>query len=58
MESYIHFNARVGVLVEVNSETDFVANTDEFKQLAKDIALHIASCQPEVAVAARTSPRT
>ena len=46
VESYIHFNARVGVLVEVNSETDFVANTDEFKQLAKDVALHIASANP------------
>jgi elongation factor Ts len=43
IESYIHFNNTVGVLVEVNSETDFVANTDEFKQLVKDIALHIAS---------------
>ena len=41
--SYIHFNKTVGVLVEVNSETDFVANTEEFRQLAKDIALHIAS---------------
>ena len=46
VESYIHFNARVGVLVEVNSETDFVANTDEFKQLAKDVAIHIASANP------------
>jgi elongation factor Ts len=46
VESYIHFNNRVGVLVEVNSETDFVANTDEFKQLAKDVALHIASANP------------
>ncbi|MGZ4109306.1 MAG: translation elongation factor Ts [Actinomycetota bacterium] len=43
IESYIHFNASVGSLVEVNCETDFVANTDEFKQLAKDIALHVAS---------------
>jgi elongation factor Ts len=43
IESYIHFNHTVGVLVEVNCETDFVANTDEFGQLAKDIALHIAS---------------
>jgi elongation factor Ts len=43
VESYIHFNATVGSLVEVNCETDFVANTDEFKQLAKDIALHVAS---------------
>jgi len=43
VESYIHFNHTVGVLVEVNCETDFVANTDDFAQLAKDIALHIAS---------------
>jgi elongation factor Ts len=43
VESYIHFNNTVGVLVEVNCETDFVANTDDFTQLAKDIALHIAS---------------
>jgi elongation factor Ts len=43
IDSYIHFNNTVGVLVEVNSETDFVANTNEFKQLVKDIALHIAS---------------
>jgi elongation factor Ts len=43
IDSYIHFNNTVGVLVEVNSETDFVADTDEFKGLVKDIALHIAS---------------
>ncbi|MGZ5351751.1 MAG: translation elongation factor Ts [Actinomycetota bacterium] len=43
IESYIHFNNTVGSLVEVNCETDFVANTDDFKQLAKDLALHIAS---------------
>jgi elongation factor Ts len=43
VESYIHFNFTVGSLVEVNCETDFVANTDDFKQLAKDIALHVAS---------------
>jgi elongation factor Ts len=42
VESYIHFNATVGSLVEVNCETDFVANTDDFKQLAKDVALHVA----------------
>jgi elongation factor Ts len=46
IESYIHFNARVGVLVEVNCETDFVANTDEFRRLARDVALHIASARP------------
>jgi elongation factor Ts len=43
IESYIHFNGTVGSLVEVNCETDFVANTDDFKQLAKDLALHVAS---------------
>jgi elongation factor Ts len=43
VEAYIHFNNTVGVLLELNCETDFVANTDEFKALAKDIALHIAS---------------
>lgn len=43
IDAYVHFNNTVGVLVEVNSETDFVANTDEFKQLVKDVALHIAS---------------
>ena len=43
IDSYIHFNNTVGVLIEVNSETDFVAHTDEFQRLVKDIALHIAS---------------
>ena len=46
IESYIHFNHSVGVLVEVNCETDFVANTDEFRDLARDISLHIASAGP------------
>jgi elongation factor Ts len=44
--SYVHFNGRVGVLVEVNCETDFVARTDDFQALAKDLALHIASAKP------------
>jgi elongation factor Ts len=43
IDSYIHFNNTVGVLIEVNCETDFVANTADFTQLVKDIALHIAS---------------
>ena len=43
IDAYIHFNNTVGVLVEVNCETDFVANTDEFRSLVKDLALHIAS---------------
>jgi elongation factor Ts len=44
--SYIHHNRKVGVLVEVNCETDFVARTDDFKNLAREIALHIASAAP------------
>lgn len=44
--SYIHHNGKVGVMVEVNCETDFVARTDDFKNLAKEIALHIASAAP------------
>ncbi len=46
IESYIHFNGEIGVLVELNCETDFVARTDDFKALAKDIALQIASAKP------------
>src|SRR2546430_16642689 len=44
--SYIHHNGKVGVLVEVNCETDFVARTDDFKQLVKYIAEHIAAAAP------------
>jgi elongation factor Ts len=43
VDAYVHFNNTVGALVEVNCETDFVANTDEFRQLVKDLALHVAS---------------
>jgi elongation factor Ts len=46
IEIYLHFNGRVGTMVELNSETDFVANTAEFRQLAKDLALHVASARP------------
>jgi elongation factor Ts len=46
IESYIHFNGRLGVLVEVNCETDFVARTPEFKEFARNVALHIASMKP------------
>jgi elongation factor Ts len=48
IDAYIHFNGRVGVLVEVNCETDFVARTEEFRQLVRDIAMHIASMKPLV----------
>ena len=43
---YTHFDGRTAVLVEVNCETDFVANTDDFQKLAKDLAMHIASAAP------------
>lgn len=45
IESYIH-GGRIGVLVELNCETDFVARTDDFKNLAKELALHIAAANP------------
>ncbi len=48
IDAYIHFNGRVGVLVEVNCETDFVARTDEFKEFARNVALHVASMKPLV----------
>jgi len=44
--SYIHHNAQVGVLLELNCETDFVARTDDFKELGREVALHIASADP------------
>lgn len=43
---YVHFGGKIGVLVELNCETDFVANTQEFQQLAKELAMQIASAQP------------
>lgn len=44
VESYIHTGGRVGVLVEINCETDFVARRDEFRSLVKDVAMQIAAC--------------
>src|SRR5438034_623755 len=44
--SYIHMGGKVGVLIEVNCETDFVARGDEFQQLVKDIAMHVAAAEP------------
>ena len=45
--SYVHFDQRLAVIVEVNCETDFVAATDRFKAFAKDIAMHIANLNPQ-----------
>ena len=44
--SYLHFNGKIGVLVELNCETDFVARTDDFRDLANDLAIHVASANP------------
>jgi len=44
--SYIHAGGKIGVLVEVNCETDFVARTDEFQELVRDVAMHIAASDP------------
>jgi len=46
VESYIHAGSRLGVLVEVNCETDFVANTDEMKNFTRNVAMHIAASNP------------
>ncbi len=46
VEAYIHGNGKVGVLIELNCETDFVAKNDDFKALAHDIAMHIAANNP------------
>ena len=46
VESYIHSQGRIGVLLEINCETDFVANTNDFRALAHDVAMHIAAARP------------
>jgi elongation factor Ts len=46
INSYIHAGGKIGVLVEINCETDFVAKTDEFKEFVKNIAMHIAATRP------------
>ena len=47
IHSYIHGNGRIGVLIEINCETDFVARTDKFKELTKDMAMQIAAFNPK-----------
>jgi elongation factor Ts len=47
VESYIHAGGRIGVIVEINCETDFVARTDEFKDLAHNIAMQVAAASPQ-----------
>lgn len=45
--SYIHMGGKIGVLVEINCETDFVARSDSFQELCKNVAMHIAAARPE-----------
>jgi elongation factor Ts len=47
IEAYIHHTKRIGALVELNCETDFVAHTDEFKGLARDLAMQVAALSPQ-----------
>ena len=47
IESYIHMNGKIGVLLELNCETDFVARNDEFKQFTKDVTMQIAAARPK-----------
>jgi elongation factor Ts len=46
VSSYVHANGKIGVLVEVNCETDFVARTEPFQEFARDVALHVAAAAP------------
>jgi elongation factor Ts len=46
VDAYIHMKGKMGVLIEVNSETDFVANTEEFRQLTRDLAMQVAASDP------------
>jgi elongation factor Ts len=55
--SYVHHDGKTAVIVEVNCETDFVANTEDFRQLAKDLAMHVASTAP-LALTAEEIPQS
>lgn len=56
VEVYIHHDGKSGALVEVNCETDFVARNDEFRQLAKDLALHVVAANPVAVTREEVSP--
>nr|QCI08370.1 Translation elongation factor Ts [Ptilothamnion sphaericum] len=58
IESYIHAGSRIGVLVELNCETDFVARQEEFQGLAKDIAMQLAACQSVDYIAINQIPQS
>src|SRR5213076_3409601 len=56
--SYIHMGGKVGVLIEVNCETDFAARSEEFQQLVKDVAMHIAAAEPRYVSRQELTPET
>jgi elongation factor Ts len=56
VSSYIHANGKIGVLVEIQCETDFVARNDDFKAFAREIALHIAAAAPQYVSAEDVPP--
>lgn len=56
VDSYIHMGGKIGVMVEVNCESDFVARSDKFKELVHDIAMQIAAAKPEVVSIADVDP--
>ena len=58
IEAYIHYTKRIGVLVELNCETDFVARTAEFKELAHDLAMQIAAASPQFLTAEDMPPES
>ena len=57
IHAYIHPGSRIGVMIELNCETDFVARTDEFKNLAQDICMHIAALKPLYLVPEEVDPK-
>jgi elongation factor Ts len=56
IDSYIHAGGRIGVIVELNCETDFVANTDDFRTLARNIAMQVAAMNPAVIAPENRTP--
>jgi elongation factor Ts len=58
IEAYVHHTKRIGALVELNCETDFVAHTDEFKGLARDLAMQVAALSPRFITGEEIPPET
>ena len=58
VDSYIHMGGKIGVLLEINCETDFVARSEQFRELAHNISMHIAAARPEYVTTAEVSAET